>query len=237
MVRLALNTLREPWMSNIRIVEFSSILALAGFVAASPPAFAEDTASPPAAAGISCLPTPAKLSEADMQSFFGDSKALLTNNAVGGLPLSNAIRSLAGSNSLAFDKIKDLTKDANPAQRSAIAAGLARVVYVCGTLRDSAAQDYAAAIQAWVAGFGDTTFAAAFQAASKDIDVAAVGPGVGGYAAGGGATTDESGSANTNQYTYPSEDPSATTSGTYTIGSVNPYSSTTVYRYSESGGS
>jgi hypothetical protein len=175
----------------------------------------------PARADVSCLQTPAKLDDSALQSFMTDPAALLTSNPAGGLPLSNQVRGLAGSSSLAFNKIMELTKTATDSQKSAIAAGLARVVYVCGTVGTEATQDYAAAIQTSVAGFGDPAFASTFQKSSEDVNVASVGPGAGGTAIGGGATaTDETQQGASNNYKSPGDGPRDTTSSEYTVGTA-----------------
>jgi len=200
-------------------------IAVGGIVACGNIASAEQPASTPSAKpDIACLQIPAKLGDSELQSFMSDPKALLTANQVGGLPLSNRIRELAGSSSHAFDKIMELTKEANSSQKAAIASGLARVVFTCGNVGTDATQNYAASIQTSVAGFGDPEFASTFLEASKEVNVASVGPGAAGFSVGGGATDGGTGKfSGDNKYKSPGDGPNVTTSGAYTFGSTNPF--------------
>lgn len=205
-------------MNVYRLRFMLSVICLS---AVSGAALAAAPASNAATPDVACLQTPAKMEDSDLKSFMTNPRTLLTANPAGGLPLSNQVRELAGSSSLAFGKIMDLAKTANEGQRSAIAAGLARVVYVCGTVGTDTAQDYAAAIQASVASFGDPAFASTFQQSSKDINVASVGPGAGSPAIGGGETsTDQTQQGATNNYKSPGDAPMDTSTGQYTIGSA-----------------
>jgi hypothetical protein len=173
----------------------------------------------PAKPDIACLQTPAKLDDAELQSFMNNPKTLLSENLSGGLPLSNRVRELAGSSSHAFDKIMELTKEANDGQKAAIAAGLARTVYACDSVGNDVASDYGAQIQTVVAGLGDATLTAAFQKASNDVAVAAVGPGTAGFSIGGASTDGTDGQqSGDNSYKSPGDGPLDTSSAEYSIG-------------------
>jgi hypothetical protein len=176
-----------------------------------------DAASPPAIQ--SCLVAPAKLADKDVGDFVTAPNALLSENPAGGLPMSNRVRELAGSSSAAFEAILAQIKSANDGQKSAIAAGFARVVAACGPVNP----DYAAAIQNAVAGLGDPVLIAAYAQATNDIKVAAVGVAGAASFAGGGATGTDSGdqSSGTNSYQYPDSSGVDTDSGSYDIGSPN----------------
>jgi hypothetical protein len=122
----------------------------------------------------------------------------------------------------------ELLGKANDGQKSAIAAGLARVVYVCTNTGSEAAQNYAAAIQAAVAA-GDPTFASTFQQSSKDISVASVGPGAAGTSVSGGATGDDSTQRGAdNKYKSPGDNPIDTTSADYSVGDADSVDSSDV---------
>jgi hypothetical protein len=192
-------------------------VALAGTAAA------EQTSTP--VKTVVCLPTTTKLSDKDVNAFMSSPESLLTDNQSGGLPLITRVRELVGSNSDTFAKISALTKNANGPQRAAIAAGLANVVHDCGLIGGNDAQNYVLSIQTFVAGFGDPSFASAFQTASKEINVASVGPGSGPGSLGGGDTSTNPDAKNTNTY-HAKDGPLPTTTGAYSFGSTNPFSST-----------
>jgi hypothetical protein len=180
----------------------------------------ENTAN---SAVVACLQTPAKLSDADIQAFMGTPQVLLTDNQVGGLPLSNRVRELAGSSSQAFAKIMELAKTANEQQKSAIAAGLARVVYTCGLVGSEEANNYGSLIQSQVAAMGDSAFAAAFLQSSSDVRTASLGPGSGNSLGGGSTATDNGQKGGDNKFKASGDGPTDTSSGAYTIGNVNPF--------------
>ncbi|MDB5525919.1 MAG: hypothetical protein JWM58_3682 [Rhizobium sp.] len=215
-------------MANaIRVSRSSFLLSAGALIALSNVAAAQTTTE--AKPDVTCLQTPAKMSDSDLQAFIGDPKALLTANPMGGLPLSSRVRELAGSSSNAFQKIMELTKDASDGQKSAIAAGLASVVSVCDGVGTDAAQGYASVIQTAVANSGDAQFASTFQVSSKDVSAASVSPGAGDVAVGGGATDDGGKQASgTNLYKSPGDGPLDTTSNDYAIGGhMTSFSATT----------
>ncbi len=207
---------------------FIAVSSLAGVAMAETavPAAAAPTVVEAPLPETSCLPASDKIPNDNLQSFLNNPNTTLSDNATGGLPLSSRIRELAGTSSSTFDKIKELTQSANSNQRAAIAAGLARVVEACGDVGSDAAQDYGAAIQNFVAGFGDPAFASTFQETSKEIKAASIGAGAGAFT-GGGATNGSGDSqfVGGNKYASSGDSGRVTTSANYTIGSVNPYSS------------
>jgi hypothetical protein len=208
-------------MCFAKIIRFA-LLASAGAVASA--AMISDAAAEAAAphSSVACLQTPAKMSDSEVQAFLSNPQGLLSSNPGGGLPLTEAVRRLAGSDSNAFQKIMDLVKVANESQKSAIAGGLARVVSLCGDIGSAPAQDYAAQIQASVANSGDQYLTSTFQQSSQEVNAASVGPGAAGNAVGGGATTpNDSQQGAANEFRYAAETPINTTSGQYTIGTVN----------------
>lgn len=186
-------------------------------------AAAEQSSKPVKA--VVCLAPAKKLSDADISAFLNAPGSLLTDNEAGGLPLITRVRELAESSSDTFAKLSALTKTANGLQRAAIAAGLANVVHDCGLIGGDDAQNYVLSIQTFVAGFGDPAFASTFQTASKEINVASVGPGAGPGSLGGGDTSTGQDPKNTNTY-HAKDGPLPTTTGTYSFGSTNPFSGT-----------
>ena len=119
---------------------------------------------------VSCVEGAAKASDDVIVAFKADPTAFLENNQSAGTPLSNAIRSLAASDSETLDQIIELIKNASPAQKAAIGSGLARAASVCAVPQ----QEYAAEIQVKTAETGDLELAAAFRTASSDIATAAI---------------------------------------------------------------
>jgi len=176
-------------------------------------------ASEPVKVEQSCLIAPAKLGDKDVQDFVAAPAKLLTDNPAGGLPMANRVRELAGSSSRAFDQIIGMAKSANDGQKSAIAAGLARIVSACGTVNP----DYASLIQNAVAGLGDPVLIAAFAQAANDIKVAAVGaPGASSFAGGGATGLVGAGqTSGTNGYKYADGTGVDSGSGNYDVGSPN----------------
>ena len=194
-------------------------IALSASCLTSVASFAQAEEAAPAAAPQQqvCLQNPA--GAADAKAFLNDPKALHASNQVGGLPLTNTVRALAGSDKEAMAKIMELAKDANSEQKSAIAAGLARVVFECGKLGTEDAANYGSLIQTQVAGLGDATFTNAFLQPSNDIRTAAVGPGAAGVSVGGGQTDASTGDlGGDNTYKASGDGPFDTTSASYTIG-------------------
>jgi hypothetical protein len=191
-------------------------VALAGGAAAEP--------TSTSAKKVVCLPPATKISDSDINAFLNSPDSLLTANQSGGLPLVTRIRELGGSDSNTFAKISALVKNANGPQRAAIASGLANVVHDCGLIGGDDAQNYVLSIQTFVAGFGDPAFASTFQTASKEINVASVGPGAGPGSLGGGDTSTNPDAKNSNSY-HAKDGPIPTTTGTYSFGSTNPFSS------------
>lgn len=173
---------------------------------------------------IACLQLPAKLDKGRIEAFLSDPQAILTENPTGGLKLSNRVRELAGSSNRALGKIRELSKRANEPQKVAIAAGLARVVFVCGNIGGDLALNYSSEIQTMVAQLGDSAFANAFLRASSDISVAALGYASSSSSAlGAGAVESDGVRSATNSYRSPGDGPRSTTSSSYTVGHVDPY--------------
>lgn len=122
---------------------------------------------------VTCLATPAKLSDSEIEAFLASPAALLDEHTAGGLPMSNDVRFLAASDSRTLDPLLGLLDDANPSQARGIAAGLARAAFVCGAEEEV----YAAIIQARVAEIDNEDFLLAFVEMLGDIQTAAIPPG------------------------------------------------------------
>lgn len=148
---------------------------------------------PASAAETACFSGPAKLSDAEVQAFLAAPSSLLSEFPSGGLPLSTRVRSLAGSDASTLDPIAGLIASANPGQVSAIGSGLARVARACQTVNP----EYAATIQDKVASLDNEALEVAFEAASQEVQTAAVGAvaGAGGGATGGGGAIGGGGAA------------------------------------------
>lgn len=138
----------------------------------------------------SCFLAPAKMSEAEIGAFLANPAALLSRNPLGGLAMSSDVRALGGSSALAIEAIVSLVATANPQQRSAIGAGLARAAAACARTNP----EYAAAIQEKVAAIEAPDVIAGFLSASNEVQTAALGAtstvgggAVGGTGGGGGA--------------------------------------------------
>lgn len=128
-----------------------------------------------------CFLSPARLSDEAVNVFRNNPEALLTSNPVGGYSLSSQVRSLAGSDTESISSLVRLADNANNAQVTAVAVGLAQAATACVNTRP----DISAEIQQAVAESGNQALIAAFAAASGDTQTAAVG-GTGGTGAGGG---------------------------------------------------
>ena len=165
------------------------------------------------AAETACFTGPAKLSDAEVQAFLANPSSLLSEFASGGLPLSTRIRSLAGSNAGTLDPIVGLVNSATPAQVSAIGSGLARAARACETVNP----EYAATIQDKVASLDNDALETAFNAASQDVQTAAVGgaTGAGGGSVGaiGGGGTAGGGTAGTG-----GDSSAGNSSGSFSVG-------------------
>jgi hypothetical protein len=131
-----------------------------------------------------CFVEPAKLPNADIQSFLAAPNGLLKQFPSGGLTLSSQVRALAGSSADALGPLMTLAKEASPSQAAAIGAGLARVARSCVSVDP----EYVAQIQADVAGLELTGLETAFTAGLNETQTAAVGGAGGGGAAAGGAS-------------------------------------------------
>ena len=151
------------------------------------------------AMAASCLSGAAKASDASLEAFKADPSSVLADNASSGLPLANAIRSLAASDSDTLNQILDLANQGSSEQKAAIGAGLARAAAACTDQEP----EYAAQIQVQVAGMGDAQVLAAFQTTSSDVATAALGGDgqtitpAGGEGGGTGGPVNGSGTAST----------------------------------------
>lgn len=151
------------------------------------------------ALAASCLPTSAAMSNEDMQKFLSDPSSLLTQNSLGGLPLSNTVRLIAASNSDALATLVGLAKTSSGPQSASIGSGLASAVAACTPSNPQ----YADQIQQAIAASNNQALITAFADSSNQIKTAAInGAGAGG-ALGGGTTGDIGGSGNTNGSSYP----------------------------------
>jgi hypothetical protein len=195
-----------------------------GLTAGASMAFAEATPTT-APQSVVCLPVAEKMPDADVAKFLANPGKLLTDYPAGGVPMSNAVRTLAGSSDEALKAIMGLVKTANSGQKAQIAAGLAHVVSACNGLGTKQAQDYGLTIQTSVASAADTELASSFQQSQKDIATASVG-GAPGTSVGGGATNDGSSQdGGDNGYKFTAEGTLDTSSGDYSIGNANTFSS------------
>lgn len=134
------------------------------------------------AASAGCFVGPARLDDSAINSFLNAPAELLTANSNGGLELATQIRGLAGSSADTLQKIQSLFAEANPMQKSAIGAGLARAARAC----QKATPDYSLQIQTLVAGSGVPELIAAFVGALNEVQTASLGGGASGGAAAGG---------------------------------------------------
>jgi hypothetical protein len=120
-----------------------------------------------------CLLHPAKLSEPAVKSFKDRPADILANHPGGGLPMSAAVRRLAGSDVSTVSALVALAKDASVAQIVALGIGLARAAAVCNRLRPELAKR----IQQEVEKAGIPALTAAFAAGVSQDDLAAAGTG------------------------------------------------------------
>ncbi len=174
------------------VVFFKKSIATFGIVAA--------VSLAPAMASAACFEAPAKLSDAEISQFLASPEALLDANPVGGLPLSNRVRSLVGSSDAALDAIVQLASNATAAQNAAFGSALGSVANACADVEP----EYAQKIQDAVAALGNQDMITAFRNASNDPQVAALGRrGRGAGARRGGGSTDQGsheGGPNNRQY-------------------------------------
>lgn len=188
-----------------------SVLALEGV----DPAYAQNGQS-------ACFVEPAKLSEAEVNAFLAEPGGLLSTYVAGGMPMANLVRSLAGSDRRALDALIALNEDATPVQRAAIGAGLARAAAACA----SSVPAYAALIQQKVAEIGQGELVTAFEAASADVETAALNTGQGGNTGGGqgGFTGGNGDSAGSGTAGTTAQTGTTTQSGTFSVGSAGRFS-------------
>lgn len=111
--------------------------------------------------GVACFVSPAKLSDDVIAQFLAKPGEMLSAFPVGGLRLSDQVRSLVGSSSSTLQPIIELVSGANQSQGAAIGAGLARAVGAC----QADHLDYATQIQDAVANINDVSFLTAFTGA------------------------------------------------------------------------
>ena len=149
---------------------------------------AEDTAG-----GRGCVQSASGVSRSVIDAFFINPDGLLVQNPLGGLALSNSVRSLAVSNVDTVPLILALAERATVRQSRAMGAGLARAVAICATTNP----ELGAEIELAVAGSGNEELLAAFLTGAGNQDTVAipgdtppgkgaVGPGAVGVTAGAG---------------------------------------------------
>ncbi|MCV6547151.1 MAG: hypothetical protein OIF56_07705 [Cohaesibacter sp.] len=134
------------------------------------------------AMAASCLSGASQASPAASADFQKDPASLLKANPASGLSLSNAVRSLAGSDSANLADLVALAEKGTTAQKTAIATGLSRAASACKDIDP----DYALKIQQAVAGSGNLDMMIAYRTASNDTFTATITPG-GGAGSGGEA--------------------------------------------------
>lgn len=141
---------------------------------------------PGVSSASSCLQPPAKVADAEIQSFLSDPGILLDATKFGGLTLSSSVRGLAASESDTLPLILKLLDQASSEQSAAIGAGLARAVEACASIDAG----YADRIQKAVAEYNNPGLLTAFAAALTEVQTAAIGGGggPGGGGVGGGTT-------------------------------------------------
>lgn len=180
----------------------------------SPQTTTSDVKTP--AADVACFASAAKLPGDQLSAFLDKPQQLLIDNPGGGLPMSNRVRSLAGSSKQASDQLMQLVSTANRPQKSAIGSGLGRVVAAC---KDSN-PEFADMITQSVVDSSDVDVLAGFAGANSDVSVASI-AGATSSALGGGTVGSVAGQRSaSNGYTYGGNE-------TYTntapgLGSVNP---------------
>lgn len=129
-----------------------------------------------------CFTGPARLSDADINSFLSNPGGLLNEFPAAGLPMTSEVRSLAGSSASTLDPIMALLPQANSSQKSAIGAGLARVAKACA----ASSPAYAQLIQEKIAAANSPELTTAFLQTTNEVQTAALAGGAGG--GGGGAS-------------------------------------------------
>lgn len=204
---------RLGWTFLIAVACAGSISATQSIAAQSPSSSRTDRVAPDRK--NLCFDAAEQLAKDKIESFLKEPDGLLKAHPDAGLPLSNDVRALVGSDDRTLDVVLHLSSKANSNQRAAIAAGLARTIAACGTAQQ---QDYISRIQTSVAKSGDKTMITAFQQASADIEVSAVNAGQA-NASGGGAVNVDSTKGGQNSLRY-SDSPVKNTSGVYTFGSA-----------------
>ncbi|GGE00994.1 hypothetical protein GCM10011390_19810 [Aureimonas endophytica] len=155
----------------------------AGESAAAAPAAAATSPADPALAAAQpsgCFVPPAKLSDREVSDFLARPASVFEDYGSNTLSLSNRFRALAGSDRRTIDPIIALANGASAVQKAAIGSGLGRAAFACSKV-DAV---YAADIQSKVADINLPELLTAFVTASNDIQVAAIGAGGGGAAAG-----------------------------------------------------
>lgn len=147
---------------------------------ASGPAAAQGAAS-------ACLLPPAFSATAPV-AFAQDPSALLSRHPLGGVAMTREVRAIVGSDITTLGAMMELARDASPAQRGAIGAGLAQAAQACLA---ADALEAAEQIQLAIALSGLEEVIVAFNAVTGGTLTAAIGPGAGpgaGPGVGGPAT-------------------------------------------------
>jgi hypothetical protein len=151
-----------------RSLAVAGLLGLVAGLGLTDAAMAEITGS---SADRACFLPPAKLPVDAVNAFLSRPQSLLDDNPTGGLRLSTATRSLAGSSEATLDVLITLSSNATADQKAAIGSGLARAAASCA----AQAAEYAALIQQKIAASGSTELITAFVSASNQIQTAALG--------------------------------------------------------------
>lgn len=135
-------------------------------------------ATQPASSGpvgaVSCLVSPARISDESVVAFLAAPQDIYRDVAgdrdVNALVLSSRIRSLAASSSDTLLPLLELAKTATPSQQAAIGAGLARAATTCVSVN----AEYASRIQVAVAELNSPVLAEAFAGGLDDIQTSAL---------------------------------------------------------------
>lgn len=132
-----------------------------------------------------CVQPTAGASQVAIDAFKANPSGLLAQNPLGGLALSNEVRSLAASDVDTVPLILALEGQATERQVRAIGAGLARAAAICVATNPNLAEE----IQLAVAGSDNENLVTAFLTGAGNQDTAGIGGGAagGGTAGGGGA--------------------------------------------------
>lgn len=161
---------------NVLYLSVSIGLCLAAGSAFSAPAVTDSTqpASSSPAGAVSCLVSPARVSDESIVAFLAAPEDIYRDVAgdrdVNALVLSSRIRSLAASSSDTLIPLLELAKTATPSQQAAIGAGLARAATSCV----SANAEYASKIQVAVAELNSPVLAEAFAGGLDDVQTSAL---------------------------------------------------------------